>query len=172
MKDNVRQLVNQIQAEMRESGKEVLDDRDWENLRATIRITVEFEDYLKHGSTEMARGIYESPGTAVVERMEPGYAARLKAAGEDPFNRYDIEYACETSISGVDCFRALHPDTNAISTEVRSRIDWGCVTSLESFKSQFFVLFDEFVAEREYEKKFRLLLDLFKLQMIFVGVSY
>lgn len=172
MKQNVMQLVRQLQADMRESGKEVLDDGDWENLRATVRITVEFQDYLKHGRTELARRISHHSTTPVIAEIDPEYAARLKAAGEDPSNRYDLEYACETSIPDVDCFAGLKPMSRAMSTEVKSRIDWGATGSLESFKSHFFALFGEFVAESEVQTKLRLLLDLFKLQMNFVGVCY
>jgi hypothetical protein len=172
MRDNARQLVDRLQAEMRESGKEVLDNRDWENLRATIRITVEFQEYLKHGNTEIARGIYESPATAVVKKIDPDHADRFEEASKDPFNRYDLQYACETCISGVDCFAGLSPLTRVMTVELKSRIDWGCLTSLDAFKLQFFELFDEFVAEPGFERKLRLLLDLFKLQLVFVGISY
>jgi hypothetical protein len=46
------------------------------------------------------------------------------------------------------------------------------ISSRESFKTQFVSMFKEFTEEVNFENKCRLLLDLFKLQIIFVGISY
>jgi hypothetical protein len=53
-----------------------------------------------------------------------------------------------------------------------SNVKWGMITSWESFKARFISMFDEFTAEVNFENKRRLLLDLFKLQIVFAGVSY
>jgi hypothetical protein len=46
------------------------------------------------------------------------------------------------------------------------------ISSRESFKTQFVSVFNKFTEEVNFESKCRLLLDLFKLQMVFVGISY
>ena len=46
------------------------------------------------------------------------------------------------------------------------------ISSMESFKSQFVSMFNQFTNETNFENKCRLLLDLFKLQIVFAGVSY
>jgi hypothetical protein len=46
------------------------------------------------------------------------------------------------------------------------------ISSKQTFKTQFFSTFNEFVEEANFERKCRLLLDLFKLQIVFAGMSY
>ena len=46
------------------------------------------------------------------------------------------------------------------------------ISSRESFRAQFVSMFTKFTEELNFESKCRLLLDLFKLQMVFVGISY
>jgi hypothetical protein len=46
------------------------------------------------------------------------------------------------------------------------------ISSRESFKTQFISMFNEFTKEANFENKCRLLLDLFKLQMVFASISY
>jgi hypothetical protein len=53
-----------------------------------------------------------------------------------------------------------------------SKVEWGMISSRESFKEKFIAMFDEFTQEVNFENKCRLLLDLFKLQMAFAAVSY
>jgi hypothetical protein len=176
MQDHFVDLTKQTQALMLRANSELLtdllNDSQREDLRATIRIVIEFRDYLEVGSVELARSMYNDPVIATLDQYIDGYRDRLKLAGQNPFNEHDREYACETILSGVDCFVRLSPAARSLRGDTKSRIEWGAVSSRETFKSQFFALFDEFVAEREFEKKFRLLLDLFKLALVFVGFCY
>jgi hypothetical protein len=127
---------------------------------------------LKHGSAGLARSIYDSPGTNLLDGMMPGYKDRLKAASEDPFNQYDLNYACETILSGVDCFERMSPFHPTWTSTLTSSVDWRIFASREEFNSRFFALFGQFLAESDFQKKFRLLHDLFKLQLAFVAMSY
>jgi YD repeat-containing protein len=51
---------------------------------------------------------------------------------------------------------------------------WDSMSSISatSFNEKFFAMFEEFAAEPIFENKCRLLLDLFKLQIVFSGISY
>ena len=49
----VAMLVQEVQASMVESAKSCFNDAELGDLRAVIRLTVEFHHYLEHGSTEM-----------------------------------------------------------------------------------------------------------------------
>jgi hypothetical protein len=53
----------------------------------------------------------------------------------------------------------------------RSRIDWSTV-GVQSIRDLFLSLYPKFVTETKFENKCRLLLDLFKLQIVFAGAFY
>jgi hypothetical protein len=169
MNDDIARRAEEIQASMLESAKSCFDEAQLGHLRAVIRITVEFHDYLEHGSVAMALGIQQVPyvGLALAEFRED-----LLNASADPFNKYDLEFACESILSGVDSFWRLSPTYSSSDGAKASRIEWGMISSKESLKSQFVSMFKEFTEEVNFENKCRLLLDLFKLQIIFVGISY
>jgi hypothetical protein len=48
----------------------------------------------------------------------------------------------------------------------------GTTFSLASLKALFDAMFDEFLLQSNFDKKCRLLLDLFKLQVVFAGLTY
>lgn len=169
MNSNTVKRVKEIQASMIESAKSCFDDAQLGHLRAVIRLTVEFHDYLEHGSVDVALGVQQLP---YVELTSAEFREDLRSASTDPFNKYDLEYACESILSGVDSFRNLDPTYKSSEGATASKVEWGIFSSRESFKTQFVVMFKEFTEELNFEKKCLLLLDLFKLQIIFVGFSY
>jgi hypothetical protein len=52
-----------------------------------------------------------------------------------------------------------------------STTDWNAVT-IQSVRDRFLSMYDVFVAETEFQKKCRLLLDLFKLEIVFAGAFF
>jgi len=52
-----------------------------------------------------------------------------------------------------------------------SKIEWGRL-SIPLLEEQFAPMFAEFEQEANFENRCRLLLDLFKLQIVFAGMSY
>jgi hypothetical protein len=56
----------------------------------------------------------------------------------------------------------------------RSKAGWESMSNISasSFNEKFFAMFEEFSAESNFENKCRILLDLFKLQIVFAGASY
>jgi hypothetical protein len=55
---------------------------------------VEFRDYLEHGSVDIALGIQQVPYVGLTSAE---FREDLRRTSADPFNKYDLEYACESS---------------------------------------------------------------------------
>jgi hypothetical protein len=164
MNDNVTKQVEEMQASMVESAKSSFDDTEFGHLRAVIRLTVEFRDYVEHGSVDIA--------TSLLHRPHAKYVADALSASTDPFNKYDLAYACESIRSGVDSFCRLSASYRLLDSATSSRVEWNMISSRDSFKTQFVSMFNKFTEEVNFENRCRLLLDLFKLQIVFAGVSY
>jgi hypothetical protein len=91
--------------------------------------------------------------------------------GMDPLDRDRLNYTCESIFSGIDSFCCLCAAYGVLRDTVNSEVKWEDI-SLLSLKEKFISLFDRFDAEACFEKKCRLLLDLFKLQIVFAGLWY
>jgi hypothetical protein len=156
--------VRAIQASMTEEAKSCFDEEELGDLRCVIRLTVEFQDYLEHGSTEIALRLQQGPMAHLFNN--------LQIAAADPFNKYDLQYACDSVRSGVDSFCRLNQAYRVLIGATGTRFQWNTLVSADSFKRRFISMFDEFIVEKNFESKCRLLLDLFKLQMVFAAVSY
>ena len=169
MSDNVTKRVEEIQASMVESTKSCFDEAELGHLRCLIRLAVEFQDYLEHGSVEIARGMQQQPYIGLTSAE---FRKDVRSASGDPFNKYDLGYVCESILSGVDSFWDLSTTYRRSVGSTDSKVAWGMMSSRESFKTQFVSMFNKFTEEANFESKCRLLLDLFKLQVVFVGISY
>jgi hypothetical protein len=161
--------VKEIQSSMAESAKSSFDESELGHLRCLIRLAVEFKDYLEHGSVEIARGMQQLP---YVGHTSAEFRKDVQSASTDPFNKYDLGYVCESILSGVDSFWDLSTAYRRSVGATDSKADWGMISSKEVFKIQFILMFNEFTEEANFKSKCRLLLDLFKLQMVFAGISY
>jgi hypothetical protein len=156
--------VKELQASMVESAKSCFDESELGHLRCLIRLAVEFHDYLENGSVEIATGVLHGPLAK--------YVPDAQSASTDPFNKYDLEFACGSIRSGVDSFCILSRGYRMLNGATKSMVEWGMTSSRESFKTQFVSMFNKFTEEVKFENKCRLLLDLFKLQIVFAGISY
>jgi hypothetical protein len=137
-------LVRSIQSSMEESARPGFDDKDIQNLGILIRVTVEFNNYL---------------------RSVPPWPQ----FPDDPF--HDMTYMIDKILFNVDSFRIVLHSYGILVGSTKSRIDWNAV-GVQSLKDRFLSLYPEFVAETKFENKCRLLLDLFKLQIVFAGAFY
>lgn len=164
MNNDVVNRVREIQTSMVESAQSRLDELELGHLRAVIRLTVEFHDYLENGSVDIATTVLHGPLAK--------YVTNAQSASTDPFNKYDLQFACRSIRSGVDSFCNLSASYRVLVGAVDSRVDWGMISSRESFKTKFVAMFNNFAEEVNFESKCRLLLDLFKLQIVFAGISY
>ena len=161
---DVFRRVKEIQASMAESAKSLLDESELAHLRCLIRLTVEFHDYLEHGRIEIATSILNGPHAKYVPDAEN--------AGRDPFNKYDLEYVCESVRSGIESFCTLNTSYRMLDNSTNSKVEWSTISSKESFKANYASMFNRFTQEANFETKCRLLLDMFKLQIVFAGISY
>jgi hypothetical protein len=161
---DVVERVKEIQASMAKSAQSHFEETELGHLRTLIRLAVEFQEYLEHGSVNIATSLLHGPHAK--------YVPDAQNASTDPFNKYDLDYACESIHSGVDSFCRLSASCRLLDGVPKSRIEWGMTSSRESFKMQFSSMFNRFTEELNFEDKCRLLLDLFKLQIVFAGMSY
>jgi hypothetical protein len=160
--------VKEIQSSMVEPAKSSFDDSELGHLHALIRLTVEFHGYLEHGSVEMAQGMRQLPYVGLTSEE---FKKDLQSAGTDPFNKYDLGYTCQSILPGVDSFCSVSSAYSKRDGAVSSRIEWHMISSRELFKATFVSMFNKFTEEGNFESKCRLLLDLFKLQIVFAGIS-
>lgn len=144
MEDNKIQRVQAIQLSMEESARPGFDDKDIQNLGILIRVTVEFRDYLTS-------------------------APPWPQFSDDSF--HDMTYMIDKILFNIDSFRIVLHAYGVLVGSTRSGIDWS-VVGVQSLKDRFLSLYPEFVAETKFENKCRLLLDLFKLQIVFTGAFY
>jgi len=86
-------------------------------------------------------------------------------------HHFCLTYMSESIFSGVDSYCGLTGAYKVLRDATESRIEWSGI-SAPSLKERFSSIFDEFDRETNFEAKCRLLLDLFKLQIVFAGMSY
>ncbi len=145
MIDDEIQRVRAIQSSMEDGARPGFDDYDMENLRVIIRVTVEFYDYLQ---------------------STPPWPHHP----DDPFN--NMTYMLDKILWDSEFFvRLVNSYGCLVGSRKKSTIDWNTL-QLESLRDRFLSMYDEFVRETEFDKKCRLLLDLYKLQIVFAGAFY
>jgi len=165
----VFQRVKEIQASMVKPAESYLDEAELGHLRCLIRLAVEFQHYLDQGSVLMAKGILRVP---LIGALPAEFRQELQHASANPFNKYDLGYVCESILSGISSFWKLMAAYKSLDKTTNSGVAWDTVSTRESLKAQFISTFVKFTEEANFENKYRLLLDLFKLQMVFAGVLY
>jgi hypothetical protein len=133
------------QADMEEPARSRFSENDIEPLGTLIRLTIEFDYYL-----------------------------RSKRSVSPDQERFVCNYVCDSILGGVESFRWVADRYQGLIGAIHTKSGWESVsgTSATSFNEKFFAMFEEFAAEPNFENKCRLLLDLFKLQILFSGISY
>ena len=87
----------------------------------------------------------------------------------DSMDRGEIRYLCESIFSGLESFCVL---------AAAGRSAWGesnappVGATVASVKASFLSKYGDFIDEADFQRRCRLLLDLFKLQIVFAGLSY
>jgi hypothetical protein len=74
--------------------------------------------------------------------------------------------------SGIKEFIRLNSGYTTTGEATRSGLDWRRPLSLASLQEQFTSKYEEFLAETDFVRRCRLLLDLFKLQIVFAGFTF
>jgi hypothetical protein len=80
-------------------------------------------------------------------------------------------YLSESIFSGTESYCALTRAYKVLVAATDSKIEWSAVSSL-SLSGHFTSTFEIFDRESRFEIKCRLLLDLFKIQIVWAAISY
>ena len=136
--------VDEIYASMYDETQPAFEDEDLESLRIIIRLTLEFADYLTH--------------------RQDGTPWRFAIASSD------ASYAAGSILSGLSFFYTLNPMYECLIGALPTTID--LETPESDLKSAFTSRYQQFLIETDFYKRCRLLLDMFRLQIIFAGYLY
>jgi hypothetical protein len=82
-----------------------------------------------------------------------------------------LRYRIESIFSGVSSFCSVAAAYRMLSGTSESTIDWATIR-LETLTDHIHSAFARFVGEQRFEVKCQLLLDLFRLQLVFAGMRY
>ena len=106
-----------------------------------------------------------------VIRLTVEFFQTLQRVDIDSVNDHSLQYWGDSVFSGMDSFTGLCSAYRTTAGQTRSKLPQR-VTSRAALKEEFTAMYREFAGENNFEKRCRLLLDLFKLQIIFVGMTY
>jgi hypothetical protein len=83
----------------------------------------------------------------------------------------NMRYAIHSVFSEIDAFCIVSATYRVLIGAEKSSLRWPEI-SVVSFTDQFSLLFNTFLDETNFENQCRILLDLFKLQIVFAGMLY
>jgi hypothetical protein len=107
----------------------------------------------------------------VLIRLTVEFFHYLRRINIDSADVESLLYVAESIFSGVDSFRSLCQAYRTTAGATRSALPQR-VMSRAALKEAFAAMYGEFTDETGFERKCRLLLDLFKLQIVFAGLTY
>lgn len=162
-------LLRRIQASQSEMQRVAADDftsDGLDDLRCVIRLTVEFAAYLDDpdlNTVENDRRVQE-----IKTKAPDGDISAISTVVYRGRSRYQIE----SIFSGIDSYASLTHHYHVLRGATPSAITGDEKISVGILKDQFREHFIDFETETDFLTKCRLLLDLFKLQIIFAGMLY
>ena len=106
-----------------------------------------------------------------VIRLTVEFFHSLQRVDIDSIDDESLRYWGGSVFSGIDSFTSLCQAYRTTEGQTRSELPQR-VTSRAALKEEFSAMYREFAGENNFEKRCRLLLDLFKLQIIFAGMTY
>ena len=86
-------------------------------------------------------------------------------------NKDEVEYNCETVLWSINTFIKVCGDYSVLIGTIPSQIDWG-VISVASLKKLIIATYERFDAENVFLKKCRILLDLYRMELVLAGLVY
>jgi hypothetical protein len=157
----LREKYAPVQSSLVEEARSTFSASELESLRVLIRITFEFAYHLEH------------PRTTELSDYLPGEPSlrEFYLAHPHMFDDCELEYAIDTIFSSVEFFVSVHQAYSVLAGRIDSTVNWDEISGA-TFKEKFNFKFGEFQAEPVFEKKCRILLDLFKLQLVFAAFYY
>ncbi|HWF12059.1 MAG TPA: hypothetical protein VG297_26505 [Bryobacteraceae bacterium] len=84
---------------------------------------------------------------------------------------YDTRYRCDSIFSGVESFCLVSYAYDILPGALGTTLDH-VITSEDRLRTEFLAKYDQFLLDNSFEMRCRLVLDLFKLQIIFAGLMY
>ena len=151
-------MILKTQTFMSNSAESCFLASELANLRCLIRITFEFHHYLEYGNLWFEDNSEFPPihSNISLEGME---------------DQFKLDYMIGTIVSGIDSFTSVNNAYHVLVGAIGSTLDWSSI-SMQGIKEKFISVFCVFENEEIFENKCRLLLDLYKLQIVFCGVFY
>jgi len=147
---------------LRNPFREFVTEYPLEEIRAIQAEMADAASHFSESEREALRGIM---GFTVE------FLYYLKRTDMDSLDPYGVEYVNESTVSGLEFFIAVCQVYRITVGRVGSRLPRS-VPSLTALKDQFIAMYQSFLQETTFEKKCGLLLDLFKLQIVFAGLTY
>ena len=107
----------------------------------------------------------------IVIRLTVEFFYRLQKVDIDSVDAESLRYWGGSIFPNVGSFCSLCQAYRTTEGETRSKLPQRII-SRAALKEEFIAMYREFAGETNFEKRCRLLLDLFKLQIIFAGMTY
>jgi hypothetical protein len=127
-----------------EAARPYFEEKEIQWLRGLIRLAVEFEDRLQRTK---------------IEEIERG----------------ELQYLADSVFGGLDGFFSIGHAYNLLDDATDTQIGWHVASTIGSplqLRQHYLTMYQEFVSETTFVSRCRLVLDLFKLQLIFVSIAY
>lgn len=90
---------------------------------------------------------------------------------DSPDAKEFLQYVGDSTFCGVDSFMILYSAFRLRGRYTHSRLPQR-VISIAALREEFVAMYRVFADEKDFEKRCRLLVDLFKLQIVFAGLTY
>lgn len=158
MENKYKALTKEMQTSMAEAARSCFSESEQDHLRCLVRLTIEFHNYLQNGAPQL-RDIAKY-------RLVGDFHIQLNA-----IDLNELKYSSESIFSGIDSFCSVNAAYRVLVGATNSKVECDMV-SMDSLINKFIYMFREFIVETNFENKCRLLLDLFKIQIVFAGVFY
>lgn len=160
-----------IQESMLDAGGSEFPDSDLPHLRCLVRLTVEFHHFLK--GEDILPKIDDERARALAHVKEAILADFPELKAEDLAETAEgrLRYVYNSIFFGVQSFVRLHYTYSTMESPRATTLAAGA-KSAESVREEFASKYVEFSSATDFEFRFRLLLDLFRLQIIFAVLSY
>ena len=108
---------------------------------------------------------------AVLIRLTVEFHYYLQGTSVEQLERNRVRYSDESVFAGIESFCSVSAAYRMLSGSRETTLRWEGM-SLSWVKERFNSVFDSFEGATEFELKCRFLLDLFKLQIVFAGITY
>jgi hypothetical protein len=105
-------------------------------------------------------------------RLAVEFFQYLQGSDEVLLDSEERSYTGGSIFGGVDSYLLVCSAYRSALGPVNSTLEWNAVASMHALKGEFVVTYRAFSDEAEFPRKCRLLLELFKLQMVFAAMTY